>query len=132
MVASGREQLASEEIVIGRDLLVAELKVPLDPKARHVAANHQDWEPEGCQACEQHLCLRSATFCVSSMFSQTLCMVGGHTYLQAKYPLWKSIPGGLAISQSQFPIARSGGNPDCSNESCDHSGPVSLSKRAVL
>lgn len=40
MVASSREQLASEEIVIGRDLLVAELTVPLDPKARHVAASH--------------------------------------------------------------------------------------------
>lgn len=115
MVVSSREQLASEEIVMGRDLLVAELKVPLDPKARHVAASHQDGEPEGCQAGGQHLCLLSASFGVSSVFSQTLCMLGGHTYLQAKYPLWKSIPGGLAISQSQFPIARSSGNPDCGN-----------------
>lgn len=129
MVARSREQLASEEIAIRRDLLVAELKVSLDPKARHVAASHQDWEPEGCQACGQHLCLLSASFCVSSMFSQT-CMGGGHTYLQAKCGRVSQVDWPSVSLSSQLPGAV--GILIAVTESCDHSGPVSLSRRAVL
>lgn len=81
LVASNRKQLVYEEVGMRGDLLEGRTEGLLGSQGQ-VCSRGQNWEPEGCQECEQHLVLSLCFF---------LCVVCS---FQAKYPLWKRVAQG--------------------------------------